>query len=121
MHLVTRLCQELQATGHDGQQVIEIMRYAAGDLADRLEFSQLEEFGLRLGARGGLGFDLGTQVRVQPFELGVRLVQRQRTLTRCSSASFAAIRASLAARSRGHGVRVPRLGTGDFGGREPGI
>ena len=55
--------EQLQVSGHDLEQVVEVVRDAAGELADRLEFLSLGEF--RLGAPALV--DLGDDPRLEAF------------------------------------------------------
>ena len=78
MRFIARTCQELQRAGDNRQQIVEVVRDAACKLTDRLQILYLEQLGLRFAARCRLRFDPGTQMRVQPLQFGVGLIQRQR-------------------------------------------
>ncbi len=67
--------QELRAAGNNSQQIVEIMRNSAGELADRLQLLCLEQKTLRLLPGGRLLIDAPLEVRIHQFERSVGLVQ----------------------------------------------
>ena len=68
---VARLGEHLQPIDDHHQEVVEIVRDPAGQLADRVEFLHLEQLSLRLDARRRLGLHLALQIGIDPFQLGV--------------------------------------------------
>ena len=73
--LVLHLAEQLQAADDDGEQIVEVVRDAAGQLADRFQLLQLEQFGLRGSPRRGFRLDPLLQVRVQRRQVRVDAIQ----------------------------------------------
>ena len=64
------LAQQLEIAEHRGQQVVEVVRHAAGELADRFQLLQLAQLVLGAGALG----DLRQQLVMGMLELGGALL-----------------------------------------------
>ena len=67
--------QILRVPADDHQEIVEIVGYAAGELADRLHFLQVSGAPLRLLERGG-GFPLGGDMAAHHIEQAVIFRQR---------------------------------------------
>ena len=64
------LAQQLEIAEHRGQQVVEVVRHAAGELADRFQLLHVAQLVLGAGALG----DLRQQLVVRMLELGGALL-----------------------------------------------
>ncbi len=80
-----RPAQHVQPADHHGQEIVEVMRDAAGELAQRLQLLLLEQPLLRLLACLDLGFEPRAEFPVLPLQGGVggeQLTMVRKTLIR---------------------------------------
>ena len=105
------LAQQLEIAEHRGQQVVEVVRHAAGELADRFQLLQLAQLVLGAGALGDLRqqlvmgmLELGGALLDPALELVVDLLQPSSPCRRSSSSE----RVSCWRRRPLDGRRAPR-------------